>query len=158
MKRFLKRKFVDPVVGFLKQGISPERLAWAVSIGIILAIIPVFGASTLLCLGVIACFRLNPAVLFLANQFAYPLQFVLYFPFIRTGVWLFNAKPLPLSLTQIFQLFDKSIIQAIQQLWWATLYGIAIWMIVSLPLAWVLQLLLKKLFTKIESHVNGVSA
>jgi uncharacterized protein (DUF2062 family) len=158
MKNFLKRKLFDPISGFLKQGVSAEKLALAVSVGILLAIIPVFGVSTLLCIGIIAVLRLNPAVLLLANQLAYPLQFVLYFPFIRVGAWLFNAPSLTLSLTQIFQLFEKGILHAIQQLWWVTLYGVAVWIIISIPLALILYTFFKFLFLRIESKVNGVGA
>jgi uncharacterized protein (DUF2062 family) len=148
MKTFLKRKLVDPIVGFLKQGVSPSKLALAVSMGIVIATVPVFGASTILCLAAIWLFRLNPAAVLLVNQVAYPLQFLFYFPFIRSGEWLFNAHALPLTIEQIFHLITTDVFGAIDRLWWSTLYGLVIWIVFSMLAVALLYFLLKAFFTK----------
>jgi uncharacterized protein (DUF2062 family) len=150
MRAFLKRKIVDPILAFLKQGVTPSKLAWAISLGIVLATMPVFGSGTLLCLLAIWLFRLNPAAVLLVNQLAYPLQFLLYFPFIRAGEWLFDAKPLPLSISQIFSMFANDLGNAMSTLWWSTLYGIVAWILVMIPIAYILYTLLYKIFTKIN--------
>lgn len=150
MRAFLNRKIVDPILAFLKQGVTPPRLAWAISLGIVLATMPVFGSGTLLCLLAIWLFRLNPGAVLLVNQLAYPLQFLLYFPFIRAGEWLFNAKPLPLSISQIFSMFANDLGHAMRVLWWSTLYGIVAWVIIMTPVAYLLY----AIFTKIFSRIN----
>lgn len=149
MKEFLKRKIADPILVFLKQGVTPSKLAWAISLGIVLATMPVFGSGTLLCLLAIWLFRLNPGAVLLVNQLAYPLQFILYFPFIRAGEWLFNADKLPLSISQIFGMFKDDIGNAISVLWWSTLYGIVTWVIIMIPVAFLLHWVFKNLFSRI---------
>lgn len=151
MKAFLKRKIADPILAFLKQGVTPSKLAWAISLGIVLATMPVFGSGTLLCLLAIWLFRLNPSAVLLINQLAYPLQFVLYFPFIRAGECLFQAEKLPLSITQIFAMFKDDLGNAISVLWWSTLYGIVAWVIIMTPIAFLLHWIFKRIFSQIRS-------
>ncbi len=151
MRAFLKRKIVDPILAFLKQGVTPSKLAWAISLGIVLATMPVFGSGTVLCLLAIWLFRLNPGAVLLVNQLAYPLQFLLYFPFIRAGEWLFNAEPLPLSISQIFSMFANDLGNALRVLWWSTLYGIVAWVIIMTPVAYLLHLSFKTIFYRIKS-------
>ncbi|MEJ0029941.1 MAG: DUF2062 domain-containing protein [Bacteroidota bacterium] len=88
----------------MRQGISPASLAWAITVGIVLAYVPIFGVSTVLCLLIIWLFRLNPAVVLLANQVAYPLQFILYLPLLRMGEWIFGAPNVPFSASEIFKM------------------------------------------------------
>lgn len=149
MKRFFKEKLADPLTGFLKQGISPSGLSWAVSLGIIIATIPVFGSCTLLCLLAIWAFRLNPGAVLLVNQLAYPLQFLLYFPLIRAGAWLFNKEPLPFSIPDISRMFRENLLHAISVLGWSTLYGLAVWIILAVPVSGGLYILFKAVFAKV---------
>jgi len=150
MTAFLKRKIADPIIAFLKQGVTPSKPAWAISLTIVLAIMPVFGSGTLLCLLAIWLFRLNPAITLLINQFAYPLQFLLYFPFLRAGEWLFNAKRLPFSISQIFGMFADDLPQALSVLWWSTLYGIVAWVIIMVPIAYLLHFIFKGILSKMK--------
>lgn len=154
MRSFLKRKIVEPILAFLKQGVTPSKLAWAISLGIILATMPVFGSGTLLCLLAIWLIRLNPGAVLLVNQLAYPLQFLLYFPFIRAGEWLFNATPLPLSISQIFSMFANDLSNAMRVLWWSTLYGIVAWIIIMTPVAFLLHWIFKGIFSRIKPETE----
>jgi uncharacterized protein (DUF2062 family) len=145
------KKIVDPLLGFLKQGISPASLAWAITIGIVIAYIPIFGVSTVLCLLVIWLFRLNPAIVLLANQVAYPLQFVLYLPFLRMGEWLFRAPQVPFSPSEIFTMAKENFWSVIKLLWQSTVYGVVVWMLVSIPIAAILYYTLKTLIGRFNS-------
>lgn len=154
---FIKRKLINPLLNFLKQGVTPTKLAWAVSAGIVIATVPVFGACTVLCLLSIWLFRLNPAAVLLTNQFAYPLQFLLYFPFLRSGEWLFSAQPITISLTQIFKLITTNLLQAIDLLWWSTLYGLTVWALLALPLSYFTFLILKVIFTHASKSFESMT-
>lgn len=158
MREFVQKKLIDPVLNFLKQGVTPTKLAWAMSAGIVIATVPAFGTCTILCLVAIWLFRLNPAAVLLTNQIAYPLQFLLYFPFLRSGEWLFNAQSVSLTLTQIFDLFQNNFLQAVEVLWWSTLYGITVWIILSIPIAYLIFLLLKFIFTRVGKNIEGANA
>lgn len=148
---------MDPVLGFMKQGASPSQLALAVSLGIVIATVPLFGSTTLLCLAAVWIFRVNPAVLLLVNQFAYPLQFIFYFPLIRLGEWTFQQTALPFSMAQLFQLFMNDLPRAVSVLWWSTLYGITVWLALAIPVAYGLFYLFKIIFTRIAERVRKAS-
>ena len=59
----LGRKILDPLLALLKQGMSPNRLALCVALGIVIGNIPILGVSTLICAAIALVFRLNlPAI------------------------------------------------------------------------------------------------
>lgn len=155
---FLKKRLIEPLIGFLKQGVSPSQLALAVSLGIVIATVPVFGTTTILCLVAIWLFKINPAVILLTNQFAYPLQFVLYFPIIRLGEWAFNQTPLPLSFTRIYELFLKDWSSAISTLWWSTVFGVLVWLPLAIAITYGLYFVFKIIFIQITIRMNGEPA
>ena len=144
----IRKRIIDPLVGFLKQGISPRSLALAITAGVVISYIPIFGISTLLCLLAIWLMRLNPAVVLLANNLAYPLQFILYIPFLRAGEWLFNAPKTPFSISEILEMAKQNLWHLILTLWQSTMYGMVVWVIVSIPVAVVLFYILKTAITK----------
>jgi len=142
----IRKRIIDPVLGFLKQGVSPASLALAITAGVVIAYIPIFGISTLLCLLAIWAMRLNPAVVLLANQVAYPLQFVLFIPFLRSGEWLFKALAVPFSVSQIFDMARENFWSVVSLLWRSALYALVVWAIVSIPVALMLYFILKAVF------------
>ena len=147
----IRKRIIDPILGFLKQGVSPSSLAWAITAGIVIAYIPVFGIATLICLSAIWVFRLNPAVVLLANQIAYPLQFVLYLPFLRTGEWLFSAPKIPFSVSEIFGMAKENLWSVISLLWQSTLYALVVWVVISIPIALILYYVLKIVISRFSA-------
>jgi len=129
---WFKRKLLVPLFDLLKQGISPEKLSLALTLGLLLSVFPVFGSHTLLCLLIIWLFRLNPGAVFLINNLAYPLIFITYLPFIRMGEWLFNAPKFPFVISDILELITSNPWNAILTLWDATMNAICAWLICSL--------------------------
>lgn len=130
---FFKRKFVDPIIRLLRQGISPEKVGLGLACGIVIGIFPVVGVTTVLCTVVAIIFRLNLPAIQLVNYLVYPLQFALLIPFFHFGDWLFGADPLPYSAQELVALFRADFWGAVGQLWDTTLRAIAAWSIVCLP-------------------------
>jgi len=146
----IRKRVIDPILGFLKQGISPASLALAITVGIVIAYIPVFGVTTVLCLLFIWLLRLNPAVVLLSNNLLYPLQFILFLPFLRAGEWLFGAPHVPFSPSQIFAMAKEDFWNVMSLLWKSTLYRLVVWVIVSIPVSLILYRLLKFLISRIS--------
>jgi uncharacterized protein (DUF2062 family) len=73
---------------WLRQGISPRRLALTLAIGFALGCIPLVGIPTALCAIIALAFRLNQPAIQAANYAAMPLQLILVWPFVRLGRWL----------------------------------------------------------------------
>jgi hypothetical protein len=79
--RRVKEKFdriiVQPFIKLLCQGLSPERLALSVAVGIAVGVFPIFGTTTMLCAPVAILFRLNIPAVQLVNYLVFPLQILL---------------------------------------------------------------------------------
>ncbi|MGH9657137.1 MAG: DUF2062 domain-containing protein [Bryobacteraceae bacterium] len=131
----------------LRQGLSPEKLALSLTLGVVLGVFPVVGATTLLCAAAALLLRLNLPAIQIANYLVYPLQFALLIPWIRLGERLFGVAPLPLSLDQIRALLDSGAWNAARALGASTLGAIAAWLLVAplaaFPIYWLLASILR---------------
>ena len=134
IQTFFHRRIVRPILGLLRQGITPEKIALSVAFALVLGVFPAVGWTTLLCLIVAIRLRLNVPAMQLVNYLVYPLQLMLLVPFIRAGEILFRAPRLSLSLAQIMSMIHAGVWQAIKTLWVATVHAIAVWAIIA-PLA-----------------------
>lgn len=67
------------------KGLSAERLALILAVGLVLGTFPVFGLPTVLCLGAALCLKVSVPALQLVNQISSPLQWLLLFPLERAG-------------------------------------------------------------------------
>ncbi len=76
---------------WLRQGISPQRLALTLALGFTVGCIPVVGIPTVLCLALALVFRLNLPALQAANYAMMPLQWLLMAPFVHLGARLFGS-------------------------------------------------------------------
>ena len=54
-----RNRWLKPFIQLLRQGVSPEKIALTIALGIILGITPVLGSTMLLCTLAAIVFRLN---------------------------------------------------------------------------------------------------
>ena len=80
---------------WLRQGISPQRLALTLALGFAIGCIPVIGIPTAVCLVVALSLRLNMPAIQAANYAAMPFQIALIIPFVRLGGWMFSSSAHP---------------------------------------------------------------
>ncbi|MFA6468893.1 MAG: DUF2062 domain-containing protein [Bacteroidota bacterium] len=151
---FFDRALVIPLLSFLKQGLSPQKLALCVSLGVVLGTFPVLGSTTLLCAVAAMLFRLNMPAIQLINYFVYPLQLLLFIPFIRAGEILFDQPPMPLDLAIIFSMLQSDIVDAIRTLWWTNVRAIVAWGITVPVMGFVLYHVLVPLFVRLGPKSN----
>jgi uncharacterized protein (DUF2062 family) len=81
----------DNVIDWLRQGVSPRRLALTLALGFAVGCIPVVGIPTVLCAALAFGLRLNLPAIQAANYFAMPFQLALIVPFVRLGGRLFSS-------------------------------------------------------------------
>lgn len=124
---WLRRKIVNPVLDLLRQGITPEKIALSVALGLTLGVTPILGSTTLLCLFAASLLRLNLPAIQLVNYCVSPLQFLLLVPFIRVGEWIVAAPPVRITLGEIVGLIRADVWNAIATLWTATLHALVAW-------------------------------
>src|SRR5471032_1986618 len=91
LKKFWRERVVGLIGSQLTQGVTPQKIALTVALGINLAMFPILGSTTLLCAAFAFWFKLNQPIIQLVNWPAYPLQFAMLLPFVRLGEWLLRA-------------------------------------------------------------------
>jgi len=149
MKEFFKKKLFDPIMNLLMQGVTPEKIALSIAFGSVLGVFPILGSTVLLCTGATFLFRLNFVAIQIANYFIYPLQLILFIPFIRLGEMILGTEPYPLSMEKIFSMLAEDMIGAIKELWITNLHGIFAWCLTGPVSIYILYLILKPLIKKI---------
>ncbi len=93
------------LAGWMRQGVSPRRLALTLALGFTIGCVPVVGIPTVLCAGLAVALGLNLPAIQAANYAAMPFQLALIAPFLRLGSRFsaFGMRPLagPGTLMQI---------------------------------------------------------
>ena len=131
LKEKLIAKFLAPLWMFLKQGVTPEKLAMTLAIGMVLGAFPVIGVTTIICLGAALLFRLNIAALQFVNFLSYPIQVLLIIPFYQLGATLFKDKPFTANYYELKTKISNDFISTILEFWEATWHAIVVWLLVA---------------------------
>jgi uncharacterized protein (DUF2062 family) len=158
---FFSRRVTEPLLKILNQGVTPERIALSLSLGIVLGIFPALGTTMLLCFVASLVFRLNMPAIQLTNIAAYPLQVLLLIPFVKLGEKLFGVPPGTLSLGQVVALIEANVLNAVRTLWVATMHAIVAWLIVGVPvgiaLYFIFAAMLRRLWEKRRAEFSGAT-
>jgi len=91
-------------------------LALVISFGITLSVFPVLGTTTLVCALAAFLFRLNILAIQVANDIAFPLQILLFFPFLKLGETISGRILGPISASKLTAMFELNYLLAIQEL------------------------------------------
>ncbi len=148
MRDWIRRRLLGPLLGLLKQGMSPERLALCVAIGIVVGNIPILGLSTALCALIALIFRLNLPAMQIVQAFMAPTQLLLIIPFVRLGEWILRAPPEPLSIQAGLALLSQGVGHAVVVLWDAILHAGFAFLLVAPIATFVLYKLLVPVFAR----------
>ena len=151
------RKLVGPIIDLLRQGITPEKIALSLAVGICLGVFPVLGSTTILCTLAAIVFRLNLPATQLVNYFVYPLQVALLIPFIRFGEIIFRAPHVSLSLAIIFDSIKRSAWQTTKTYWTPGWHAMIAWCLVGPLATWILYLVLAPMLRRF-AVITGVAA
>ena len=147
-----RRRIARPIVELLRQGVTPEKMALSLALGVALGVFPVLGTTTALCALVAFVWRLNLPAIQIVNYFVYPLQIALLIPFFRAGEKLFGAPHLPLSVPQIVAAVHTGFWGATRFLWTTIWHAAVAWCLIAtafVPLAYVFLVpLLRRVTTR----------
>jgi uncharacterized protein (DUF2062 family) len=157
VKDWLQRRIVDPLRALLLQGISSDRLAMCVAIGVVVGNIPILGISTILCTGIALVFRLNLAAIQVVQAAMAPTQLLLIIPFVRLGESLLRAPHQAVSIGAGRALMAQGVGRAVTVLWDAIVHAGIAWLLVA-PLAIVVfYKLLAPVFARAATQLKGQS-
>jgi uncharacterized protein (DUF2062 family) len=140
---------------WLRQGISPRRLALTMALGFAIGCIPVLGVTTTLCVLVALALRLNLPVIQAANWAAAPLQLVLIVPFVRLGGRLFTFGSH--RAIEIGSLLHTSPLVLISQV--GGMFGQALlaWLLIAVPAVALMTVMLTTLLRRVPALAQPVS-
>jgi uncharacterized protein (DUF2062 family) len=135
---------IDPIAAQLTQGITPEKIALTIAVGSALALFPILGTTTLLCLAAGVALRLNQPIIQLINALCTPIHLPFIFLMVRMGNWMFNVPSAHLGIRmmnhmlwddprEFFEKFGITAVHAIAA--WATIapFWIVVAYLVALP-------------------------
>ncbi len=152
-------RWMKPFIQLLRQGVSPEKIALTIALGIILGVTPVLGSTTLLCTLAAVVLRLNLPAIQLVNGVVYPLQLILLIPFYRLGAWMFQADASTISLGGVTALIRDGVGHAIRTLWVVTMHALLAWLVLGIAALAILYVVLVPLVRQLWRKIHpGMSS
>jgi len=127
----IKTKILSVVKSMLTEGMNLRKIALCISLGFVLGIFPVLGATSLLCTAAALALRLNLPAIQVVNYMVYPLQLVMLAPFYGAGSWLFKQQGSPFNNKNLIGILQNDFWGSIANLWDLTLYAILTWLVIS---------------------------
>ena len=149
---YLRQRVWEPILRLLRQGVSPGHLAWSVSLGAYLGVMPVLGVTTAVCTVIALPLRLNLVAIQAVNWLVYPLQILLIIPFFRGGERLFRQPPLELAPADLVALFKEDLWGAVASLWSTTWHALVVWFLLGIPFVICTHFVLRALFTRLADR------
>jgi uncharacterized protein (DUF2062 family) len=155
---FLRRRIARPILELLRQGVTPEKMALSLALGMAIGVFPVLGTTTALCALVAFIWRLNLPAIQIVNYFVYPVQLALLIPFFRAGEILFGTPHLPLSASQVVAMVRVSVWGSIRFLWTTTWHAMIAWCLAAPVFVGIAYLLLVPIFKRATRQVARAKA
>lgn len=131
LKKFWRERVLGLVLAQLTQGVTPQKIALTIALGLTLGIFPILGSTTLLCAVVAFWLKLNQPVIQLVNWLAYPLQFALLLPFFRMGEWLLRAPRISFSIPELLRKFQEAPGNFMREFGMTGVHGIIAWLLIA---------------------------
>jgi uncharacterized protein (DUF2062 family) len=137
-----RRRVLEVTLAQLRQGITPQKIALTIALGLALGLFPILGTTTALCVLIGVLLKLNQPVIQLASWLAWPLQVPGIYLFIRIGEWLTRTPPVAFSIGSMLEAFKNSPLHFLQQFGMMALRGMLAWTLIAPPLAALLYVLI----------------
>ena len=126
-----KKKVDAVIVQQLTQGLSAEKIALTIAVGLCIAVNPVIGTTTIGCFVAAWALGLNQPIIQVINWSSYALQLLLIFPFIRLGEWIFRAQPERRSFAELAAMTKAHPMDALATLGATILHAVVAWVLVA---------------------------
>lgn len=141
-----RQKILIPLRIIPKDGLTPEKLAFSITIGILSGMFPVIGGTTAVGLLLLAIFRQNLVTAQAVSWLMSPFQLVSIIPFMRSGAWILHESPVQITLGQILRAFEPSWWDGLKNLGLLHLYAVLAWALISIPAGFILYYLILSIY------------
>ena len=143
VREFVRCKILRPVLRQLRGGVTPQRMAWSLALGMVIGINPSVALTTLLLVMLAWVFGLNQVASQIGSHIVAPLHVILFIPFIDLGVHLFHTRQLPLSRKQIEHLSHHPL-RLVHEIWQWEWHALVVWGVVAAVAMPLLALYLRR--------------
>ncbi len=150
LRGFWRRRVVDVLLAQLSQGITPQKIALTLALGTVIALFPIMGTTTALCLLVGVALKLNQPIIQLVNWIAWPLQIPGIYFFVRAGEWLTRSPHVSFSISALLLAFKNSPVRFLQQYGMTGLRGVLAWALIAPGIAALIYLLMLPLLKRMR--------
>jgi uncharacterized protein (DUF2062 family) len=154
MTNVVRRRILDPLLGMLKQGMDPKRLALCVAIGIVVGNIPILGVSSILCSIIALVWRLNLPAIQVVQWAMAPTQLLLIIPFVRLGEWIMRAPRQAVSIKAGLDLMSHGVLHAVVVLKDAIVHAGVAWILIAPFITYLLYKIFTQVFERVASTIN----
>lgn len=148
MKHVIQQRILAPLKALLSEGLSPAKLGLALSVGFVLGVTPMLGIASIMAVVVAYGLKLNQVGIQLGNYAAYPLQILLFIPFIRAGEWLLGIDAANINPNEIAMMFSEDLGGSLASYGHSLFGAFVAWLLLAIPSAWVLRIPLQWLLQK----------
>lgn len=150
------RWFVAPLKSQLTQGISVDRLAWSISLGVVLGVFPILGSTTAVCLLAAWGLRLNHVAMQLSKEAVYPLHLLMIPVFIHLGERMAGVPLTSFSISELIGKFKADPLLFVRNFAMAAWYAISAWLlfvpVAALLIKWATVPILRRLAESLKKR------
>lgn len=130
-RKFWQRWVVDPVGKQLTQGVTPEKISLSIAVGSALALFPILGTTTTLCIVAGVVLGLNQPIIQGVNALCTFAYFPVLLAFVRLGDVVLRSAPSSLNIALMITTFTHQPGQFLRQFGSTALHAILGWAIVA---------------------------
>ena len=128
-RNLFQRRLVDPIVAQLTQGLTPEKIALTIAIGSSIAMFPLLGTTTIICLIVGVFMKLNQPIIQAVNYACTPIHIPFIFYSFKWGERLFGAEHSRLEMRVMRRLLFEDPLQFVRDYSLTAAHAIVVWAI-----------------------------
>jgi uncharacterized protein (DUF2062 family) len=152
------RRVVAPIVAQLTQGVTPDKIALTIALGLALGVFPILGATTILCAVAAVWLKLNQPIIQLVNYAVYPIQVVAIIPLYRAGEALFRQPHTPLSISMLVERFRADPAKFLVDFGMIAVEGIVVWCLLAPIVVSAVYFLMRLSLRALAGRARVVSA
>jgi uncharacterized protein (DUF2062 family) len=142
-RKFWQRWLVDPVLRQLTQGVTPQKISLSLAVGSALALFPILGTTTTLCIVAGVALGLNQPIIQGVNALCTFIYFPLIYAFVRLGDTLARSGKSDLNIPVMISLATHNPRDFIHQFGVTALHAMLGWVVVApfwIPLVYFVAL------------------
>ena len=126
-----QRHVIDPIAAQLTPGITPEKVSLTLAVGSALALFPILGTTTLLCLLAGILLRLNQPIIQMVNALCTPVHLPVIYFMVRIGNWIFRVPSEHLGIRIMNHMLWDDPREFLEKFGMTAIHAIAAWAIVA---------------------------